>query len=231
MIVALIPARHGSKGIPNKNTRLLGSLPLVEYTLRAAQGATRLDRIAVTTNDPEVASIAQHLGVTVIDRPESLARDQSPMIDALVHALETLAQGDCRPDAVMLLQPTSPFRTAKHIDQSLDQFFQSGVDSLVSVNQVSEHPCECVRQEEGRLHLAVQPPQQATGRQGYPEYLYINGAIYITRTAMLLEKRVAWDFESDVYIMPSLNSIDIDELYDWMVAEALLKTHSDAIGL
>jgi len=231
IMLGLIPARRGSKGISGKNIRPLGDFPLVEYTLRAATAAKRLDVVAVTTNDPKVAQIASQFKVRVIDRPESMARDESPMIDAVAHALEILAGQGCRPDAVTLLQPTSPFRTAEHIDQAVLQFCESGADSLLSVNAVSEHPCECVRREDGRLNRAVDPPSPGSGRQAFPEYWYVNGAIYITRTSMLLDKREFWDAKSEIFIMPSLNSLDIDGPSDWILAQALLKTHFDSIGL
>jgi CMP-N-acetylneuraminic acid synthetase len=230
MVLGLIPARRGSKGILRKNIRRLGRFPLIEYTLRAAQAAQKLDAVAVTTDDPEVARIARRLKVKIIARPKLLARDRSLMIEAVLHALKVLAAEGCQPDVVTLLQPTSPFRTTEHIDRAIHLFLRSEAESLLSVNSVSQHPCECVRREKGRLQRAVNLPRRATGRQEFPKYLYVNGAIYITRTAMLLKKRIFWDAASEIYLMPSLNSMDIDEPHDWALAEALLQSHSHLIG-
>ena len=137
-ILGVIPARGGSKGIRRKNLALLGGRPLIAHTCDAARGSRALARVIVSTDDDEIAAEALRLGVEVpFLRPRTLAGDDTPMIDVLVDLLSTLAGRESyRPDAVALLQPTSPFRRAAHVDAAVDVFRASGADSVVSVVSV-----------------------------------------------------------------------------------------------
>lgn len=222
MIVGVIPARAGSKGIPHKNVVPLGGHPLVEYTLAATAGAARLDARCVTTDDAAVAERALAWGVEVVNRPARLATDSSAMIDVILHCLAQVERRLASPEAVVLLQPTSPLRGAAQIDAAVRAFRESGRGSLLGVNRVSEHPCECVSPRSGKLKLAVKPPRGASGRQAFPPFFYVNGAIYITSTEMLRSKRRFWDEDATLFEMPRWSSIDIDEPDHLALAEAYL---------
>ncbi|MBI4423988.1 MAG: acylneuraminate cytidylyltransferase family protein [Elusimicrobia bacterium] len=222
-LLGLIPARGGSKGIPGKNLVTLGGRPLLDYTIAAALRARSLGAVAVTTDDAAIAARARKLGARVIHRPKALAGDQARMIAAVRHALAALRAEGLRPDAVVLLQPTSPFRTAAHVDEAAARWRRSGADSLVSVHPVSEHPCEALTRRRGRLVAARPYPKGGRGRQDFPPYWYVNGAIYITRTTMLERRGLFWDPRAELYEMPRVNGADIDAPEHLAVAEALLK--------
>jgi CMP-N-acetylneuraminic acid synthetase len=154
-ILGVIPARGGSKGIRRKNLAPLGGRPLIAHTCDAARGSRRLTRVLVSTDDEEVAAEAARLGIEVpFLRPVALAGDDTPMIDVLVDLLSMLDRRESyRPDAVVLLQPTSPFRRAAHIDAAVDLFDSSGADSVVSVVPVPHQftPSSLMRLDGDRL--------------------------------------------------------------------------------
>lgn len=139
--LGIIPARAGSKGVPNKNIRPLAGRPLVEYTVRAAQHS-RLDRVILSTDSPEIAEIGREQGAeTPFLRPAELAQDSSSAISVVRHALDFLrAEEGWTPYIAFYLQPTSPFRTSRHIDESLASLVESDFDSVVSLSPVDEHP-------------------------------------------------------------------------------------------
>lgn len=227
MILGLIPARGGSRGIPGKNLADLGGRPLVAHTLAAAAAARRLSPVAVTTDDDRIAREAQAWNARVIRRPRALATSHTPMIDTVLHAIDVLAEEGLHPDAVALLQPTSPFRSAHHIDEAVARFLRGTAASLVSVHPVSEHPCECVRATRGGLRPAVLPPRGTTRRQQLPAFFYVNGAIYITRTEMLRRSRLFWDRRSLLYPMALVDGLDIDRPDQLTLARALLGARSE----
>lgn len=229
MILGLIPARGGSKGIPRKNLTPLAGRPMLDYTLDAALRAKSLSRIAVTTEDPAIESLARRRKIPVIRRPVLLAGDRSPMIEAVRHALGHL-EGGRDVEAVVLLQPTSPLRTSKHIDEAVALWRKSGADSLISVNKVWQHPCECLRITAGTLKRSASIPRNAAGRQDMPEFVFLNGAIYVTETSMLLRRGKFWNKKSALYVMDPLAGLDIDEPYQLAVAEALLGRKSAALA-
>lgn len=230
MILGLVPARGGSKGIPRKNLALLAGRPMLDYTLDAALGAKSLDMIAVTTDDPAIEAAAKRRGVPVIRRPAALAGDRAPMISAVEHALKSVGAVGADVEAVVLLQPTSPLRTARHVDEAVSRWRKSGADSLISVNKVWQHPCECLQLAPGGLKPAVSLPCGAAGRQDMPKFVFLNGAVYVTRTSMLLRRGRFWDRRSAVYDMDPLAGLDIDEPYQLAVAEALLRQKSPALA-
>ncbi|HUC60468.1 MAG TPA: acylneuraminate cytidylyltransferase family protein [Alphaproteobacteria bacterium] len=226
-LLAFIPARGGSKGIPRKNMALLAGRPLLGYTLAAAKASRAVSEIFVSTDDDEIAAFSEAEGVAVpYRRPKALATDTAPIIDAVVDALDwRMRAGLSEPAAIALLQPTSPFRAAADIDRAAAEFEASGRESLVAVHEMAEHPYECVRASgEGWSPLAT-PPTPATRRQDYgPErFLFINGALYIA-TPRFLRRRHAFVVpgETALFEMDPVRGADIDDLDDWHRAEALL---------
>lgn len=228
-VLAFIPARAGSKGIPHKNMRLLGGKPLVQYTLEAARGCVLVDDVFVSTDDGNVSALSKSLGLDVpYHRPESVSGDTASMIETVRDGLEWLkGRSQELPDVVALLQPTSPFRAASHLQQALELFLQSDANTLVSVHRMNDHPFECVSGKSGDWRYLVQP-SSATRRQDYPEnFYYINGAIYLVRTPWLLEHdRFFEDQAALLYEMDPYDGIDIDEELDLLIAEAVLRHQS-----
>lgn len=221
-ILGIIPARGGSKAIPRKNLVMLGGKPLLAWTCDAAK-KSKLDRIIVSTDNEEIARVAVSYGVDVpFLRPAELSEDSSATIDAVVHALKAI---DEEFDAVMVLQPTSPFRTTQDIDECLALLEQSAADSVISVVDVGGyHPARMKYLDGGRL---VDPPF-AELRENQPRQelvpMYIrNGAVYLTRTETLLKGSFK-GADCIAYVMPADRSVNIDEPIDMIVAEAILSS-------
>lgn len=215
-VLGIIPARAGSKGIPGKNYKLLNGKPLIQYTIEAAMNSL-LSKVVISTNCPEVARIGKELGVEVVARPEELCRDDSPTIDAVQYTLKHISDEF---EAVMILQPTSPLRTSKHIDDSLKLFCEGNADSLVSVTKVPHNmtPEKIMTLENGLLVGNFQIKR----RQDIPDYYARNGAaIYITS----LEKTSEYILGGRIipFIMNKMESFDIDDMEDWAIVEKLIQ--------
>lgn len=227
--LGIIPARRGSKGVPNKNLRLLGGRPLLAHTIEAAR-ASRLDRVVASTEDEEIASVARAYGAEVpFIRPRELASDTATSLAVVLHGLTALAAADgYRPDIVALLQPTSPFRTPAHIDAGLEALETRSVISAVGVRQVdAEHPYFMLVQDgDGRWREFDPRPHKPLRRQDVPPCYVINDALFLSRSSHfdgLAPHAAVIDFNSIVgVVMDRESSIDINEELDFALAEAVL---------
>lgn len=221
-ILGLIPARGGSKGIPGKNVKPLGGLPLIGWTIRAAQASGALDRLLVSTDSPEIARVAESLGASAPWlRPPELAGDRSPSIDCVLHALDRLKAGeDWEPDAVMLLQPTSPFRGAESIRRAAEQYAASAADSLASVSPAATHPWSCYFLDGGRLRRAVADAPEILRRQDLAPAYAPDGAVYVTAVRFLRERRGFLGPGTAAFLTPPDEALDLDAPEDWARAEA-----------
>lgn len=222
-VLGVIPARGGSKGLPGKNILPLDGLPLICHTIQAAS-RSRLARTIVSTDDPEIAAVARACGGDVpFLRPPELAQDETPTLPAILHALEQVGSSDY--DAVMILQPTSPLRSAGDIDAALTMLeVDPAADSVISVVKVGDnHPA---RMKELRDGVLVDPPfaEETEGkrRQDLPDYYLRNGAIYLTRTPVLLRDRSLKGRRCLGYLMPEERSVNIDGRLDLLLARAIL---------
>jgi len=230
-ILVVIPARGGSKGVPRKNIYLVAGKPLIAYTLEAALAVRhRLHRLIVSTDDAEIAKVARRYGVDVpFMRPADLAGDGVPMFPVLQHAVRTVeAMDNVHFDWVLLLQPTAPFRTPQDIESALDLAAGGGCDSVISVVQVfAVHPNLMKRIENDRLLPFCIEEQEGTRRQDYQPPAYMrNGAIYLTRRAVLMEQNSIWGQVIRPYIMPEERSVSIDSEMDIKLAELMLVERS-----
>ncbi len=226
-VIAIIPARGGSKGIPNKNLALLAGKPLIQYTIDAVQRSKSVSDIFISSDDPEIIDFCESLGVNVpYRRPPELAMDHSSIIDAVLHALDWLQQNTSLPENIILLQPTSPLRTVDDIDGAIELFLKTPTDSLISVHRMIEHPYECLKLENGGWDFLAKPATKAPRRQDYQEdYFYINGAIYLAKTAFLMRERsFVVEGMTGLYFMNPANGVDIDDMFDLKRAEYYLKT-------
>jgi CMP-N,N'-diacetyllegionaminic acid synthase len=223
-ILAIIPARGGSKGIPRKNLALLAGKPLIDYTIEAAQGSRRFSRIVVSTDDSEISNHAKLKGVEVpFLRPAELSGDDTPMLDVVRHAIDALAAQDAQ--AVVLLQPTSPFRRPSHIDASIRLFEQHGADAVVSVMRTAHRyaPESQLRIDaSGRLHPYL--PSAALRPRQEKEVLFVrNGpAVLVCRTEAILRGTLYGEHVRG-FEMGRWESIDIDDTDDLALAEWLLE--------
>ncbi|OGR98260.1 MAG: hypothetical protein A2V88_08115 [Elusimicrobia bacterium RBG_16_66_12] len=222
-ILGLIPARGGSKGIPGKNIKPLGGRPLIGWTLDSARQSGVVDRLLVSTDSAEIAAVAAALGTPVPWlRPAELARDESPSIDFVLHALDRLAQEGYAPDAVLLLQPTSPFRSAGSIRKAAELYAKEGVQSLISVSPVRHHPYKSYfREPDGRLKRVIPDAPKTIRRQDLPPVYAADGSIYLDSVARLREGRAFLFPDTLSWLSPEGESLDLDTPQDWAVAEAL----------
>jgi CMP-N,N'-diacetyllegionaminic acid synthase len=230
-VLAVIPARGGSKGIPRKNLREVGGRPLIAWTLdlgRAAASAGLVRRAIVSTDDAEIAAVSRAAGADVpFTRPVELADDRAKMAPVLRHAVLAMEAADAvRYDWVLLLQPTSPFRTLDDLRGALRLAEAGGCDSVISVVQVFDvHPVLMKRIEGDRLLPFCVPEPEGTRRQDYDPPAYMrNGAIYLTRRDVLVERGSIWGDVIRPYVMPEERSVSIDtelhiRLVDLMLRE------------
>lgn len=221
-ILAVIPARGGSKGIPGKNIKRLCGHPLIAYTVSAARKSCYLDDVIVSTDSNEIAEIAVRYGAEVpFMRPDALASDAARSIDALVHARDTLSMMNREYDAIVFMQPTSPLRRAKEVDEAIELFYSHGALGLVSVVEATENPILTRSlSDEGVLHPVI-PIPSAIRRQDMPRFYHVNGAIYINRASALTVDTSLNDNPIG-YVMEKDRSLDIDSIEDFMRAEQIL---------
>lgn len=223
--LGLIGARGGSKGIPRKNLTDLAGKPLISYTFDEALKSASLDRVVLSTDDHEIASLARESGVEVpFMRPEHLASDTAVMSDVIEHAIDWLnTNEDYNADAIVLLQPTSPLRKAIHIDEAVEIFQKQNADSVISLSDPLEHPWDMVYLKDDSVKFALDKYEDLTNRQDYQRFYYINGAVYITKTAMFREHKNFWGGRVVPYSMDTIESIDVDTDADLIIADCLLR--------
>lgn len=222
----IIPARGGSKSIPGKNIKLLGGKPLIAYTLNAAKAAENplTDTIFVSTDDPEIRRVVEGLGVSVpFMRPAIYATDTATTESVVMHALEAFKQKGKFFDLVILLQPTSPFRTAAHLLQALALHLpQNGM--IVSVKEAKANPYFVLFEEDDQGVLRKVKEGNFTRRQDCPKVFELNGAIYIFGASTFLLRGFAGMDVKHKYLMDDLASLDIDGPVDWIMAEAIISS-------
>lgn len=226
-VLGLVPARGGSKGVARKNIRELRGTPLLGYTARAALGAETLSRVVLTTEDQEIARIGADLGLDVpFLRPETLARDDTPMLPVVQHAVETLEAAGDEYDAVCLLQPTNPLRTAPDIDACVRLLMTTTADSVVAVLPVphvyNPHWVYFVGPD-GFLHLSTGEEQPIPRRQDLPPAYHREGSVYVTRRNVILDRRSLYGDHVAWYEIDAARSVNIDAMEDWKRAEMLLE--------
>lgn len=210
--MVVIPARGGSRGIPGKNLAPIGGHPLIRFTFEAAIAADVEGRICLTTDDEEIAAYGRQFPIEVpFLRPAALATDTAATLPVVLHCLDWYKGHEhFEPDAVILLQPTTPFRAFEDVKAAWAEYRAGGRESLIAVNVVDRHPCEyIVDRRDGFEFVMALPP--TPGRQAFPEVLFINGAIYITSVAMLRGAGVFFDERAILYRMDRARALDIDE--------------------
>lgn len=226
-ILAVIAARGGSKGIPGKNIKKLIGKPLIAYTIQAAQNSrhrSRMDLIC-STDDEKIARTARRYGCDVpFMRPKKLATDKAASADVVMHALHEMEERNgVTYSHILLLQPTSPLRTAWHIDEAVRIMTRKDADAVVSVAPVGQSPYIMrTVTAEGYLMPLLKAGTFAR-RQDMPDVYLINGAIYLVRRGFFVKTRQFSGKRACPYVMDSSSSIDIDTLEDWNMAERLLK--------
>lgn len=229
-ILAIIPARSGSKGLPGKNIRDLSGKPLIAWSIEAALESRYLDKILVSTDSPEIAEVARRFGAEVpFLRPAHLATDEAKSIDAIFHAIQWLKEHEQSFDLVMVLQPTSPLRTTRDIDAATELFFQKNASAVVSVAPCDHHPWWTNSlPEDGNMGNFLRP-EALSNRQALPVYYRLNGAIYLAEITFLMENESFFGPRTFAYRMPAGTSIDIDTRLDFKLADLILAENQERI--
>lgn len=227
-VLGIIPARGGSQSVPRKNIKLLGGKPLLQYTAEAALKCRRLSRTILSTDDEEIAEVGVRIGLEVpFKRPDELARDDTPMLDVVQHALGWVETHGDRFDAVCLLQPTNPFRRSVHIDACIELLEESLADSVVTILAVPpEHNPHWVyfRDPDGLLRLSTGEQTPLPRRQDLPVAFHREGSVYVARRTVVMEDNSLYGERLVGYPLNPAQSVNIDTAEDWARAERLLGT-------
>ena len=227
-ILAIIPARGGSKGIKHKNMVLVDGKPLIQYTIEAAKESRYITRTIVNSDDEEILRFAESQDIETVVRPSELAQNNTPMKDVICDQLSRLKQKENYvPDIILLLQPTSPLRTGRHIDEAMKKLIYSDGDALVSVEEEPHlhSPYSVMRlNEKGYLEFFMKEGQRFTSRQEKPKFYARNGAaIYAVYTDIYMKTGSLYGTKCVPYEMAAEDSVDIDDQLDLFVAECMLK--------
>ena len=222
-ILAIIPARSGSKGVPDKNIKPLCGKPLMAYAIEAALKSGIVDNVFVSTDSRQYADIAREFGAEVpFLRPDTLASDQSLACEYIVHTINSYYQMGDAFDYFVVLQPTSPMRTSKHIFESVQILTESNAVSVVSVCPAS-HPAACYGYISKDGNLEGFSVGRGINRQAADKLYHLNGAIYLCNCKHYLEHQSFYGLNSKAYIMDKVSSIDIDTQFDFDLAEWIMR--------
>lgn len=219
-VLAIVPARGGSKGIPRKNIREVGGKPLIAWTIEEAKKSRYIDRLILSSDDDEIIEVAKTWGCEVpFKRPLELAQDDTPGIEPVLHALKVLPKYDY----VILLQPTSPLRTVYDIDCCLEKCLKANANACVSVTEVTENPYWMyILEEDGTMRQLIQTNDFFDRRQDLPQVYRLNGAVYVAKHEWLLQSRSFLSRDTLAYVMPWDRSVDIDTESDILKLEILI---------
>lgn len=222
----VIPARGGSKGLPGKNLRRLGGLSLIGHAVASAREARRLTRFIVSTDSAEIADEARRHGAEVpFLRPAELASDEAGMLGVLQHAVRWLeSSGGPRPDVVVTLQPTSPFRSGREIDQTIEKVSETGADSAQTLSEASYHPFFMKTLERDHRTVPLFPDgHKFVRRQDAPPVYQPSGAVYVTRYTTLMEQGHILGEDNRGVVMGFEASVNVDTEWDFLLAELILR--------
>lgn len=224
-VLGLVPARGGSKGVPGKNTRLLAGRPLLEYTCRAAFDSGVIERVILSTDSEAIAECGRGLGLEVpFMRPSALAQDDTPMLAVIEHALNELRREGWEPEMVVLLQPTSPLRSASHVRSAVELLRSSGADSVVTVTALPLHlsPDYVMRIEGGRLRPFLPDGLGVSRRQDARPAYSRDGTVYAFRAATVRSFGTIYGDDCRPLVIDAAESLSIDTAADWAAAEHAL---------
>lgn len=221
-IIAVIPARSGSKGIKDKNIYPLCGKPLIAYSIEHAKKCKYIDEVLVSTDSEKIANISEKYGAYVpFLRPDKFADDRAKTIDAVLHAVNWLNANDKIYDVLVLLQPTSPLRTGEDINCAVETYFKMGMISLASVSEVTDHPVLIRSIKDGKM-VSLLKQESTIRRQDMEMFYKINGSIYINRINEL-NSDTSFNDNEIPYIMPHSHSVDIDTETDIRLAELYMR--------
>jgi len=218
-ILAVIPARGGSKGVPRKNIRDLAGKPLIAWTIESAKKSKYIDQLVLSSEDPEIIAVAKSYGCEVpFKRPVELSQDDTPGIEVVLDAVHRCPGYK----HVMLLQPTSPFRTHKHIDSFIEEFNKKKINGFVSVTTPDKHPMWAFKMDEQGSLVPFFKDNIPTNRQCLPPAYVLNGALYMAEIDWLCQNKSFLSAETVGFYMSPESSFDIDTLLDFEICQCLM---------
>ena len=220
--LAIIPARGGSKRLPRKNVLDLAGKPLIAWSIEAGLNSSFIDKVIVTSDDEDILKISKKHGAGIISRPDELANDTATTFDAIKHTIKSLNE---KYEYIILLQPTSPLRDEKHIDEAIELLENKNADAVISVCEMNHSPLWSNRLPENLdMSSFIKKEVKNKRSQDLEKYYRLNGAIYICKTDRLLrEKTFFIDNNIYAYIMDKKLSVDIDEKIDFELAKIIAK--------
>ena len=219
--LAIIPARGGSKRLPRKNILDLCGKPLISWSIEAALKSKYISKVVVSSDDEEILNISSNFGADIIKRPYELANDTATTFDAIKHTINNLEKYDY----IVLLQPTSPLRNEKHIDEAIELLEEKQADAIVSVCEMDHSPLwSNTLPKDGNMNNFLRDEVLNKRSQDLEKYYRVNGAIYICKTDKLLENK-SFFLKDNIfaYIMDRKSSIDIDEEIDFLFAQRVIE--------
>ena len=225
MVLGLVPARGGSKGVPGKNIKLLAGRPLLEYTARAASASGVIDRLVLSTDSEEVAAVGRQVGLEVpFVRPAELAADDTPMLPVVRHAIAALDERGWHADVLVLLQPTSPLRRPEHISAAVRLLRDSEADSVVTVAEVPRHqsPDYVMRIDDGRLKPFLAEGARITRRQDARPAYWRDGTVYVCWRRTIDRFDSLYGEDCRPLVIDAADALSIDSPADWDAAERVL---------
>lgn len=227
-IVGIIPARSGSRRIPDKNIKMLSGHPLIYYTIREALKAKTLNRVIFSTDSQRYADIAKSYGAEApFLQPKEISGDDAGTTLVLIHCINYLENNESYPvDVVVTLEPTSPFRISKDIDDAVNKLLQTGADSVVSVREISEPPHWMFKLDGDKMISFLNVDTSRFGRisrNQLPKLYIPNGAVFVTRRDVVMKEKRVYGRDCRALIMPAERSLDIDTLEDFRYAEFCLR--------
>ena len=224
-MIAIIPARSGSKGLPNKNIMFINGKPLIAWTIEAAINAQNVDRVIVSTDSHEIASVAKEFGAEVpFLRPSSISGDKSPILETYLYVLNRLENDYLQIyESFVALQPTSPLRSSCDIDAAIDLFKSNETNSVLSLTQLS-HPLQWIMEVDDAGRIANVGGEFLPNRQDYKNFYKLNGAVYVYKKSLIRQYRI-YDDSTIGYVMPANRSIDVDSIDDFHYAEYCFSKH------
>lgn len=230
-ILTIIPARGGSKGLPGKNVRQLAGKPLIAWSIEQGLNSKYIQEVIVSTDSEEIAAVALSYGAKVpFIRPAHLATDESSTADVLLHTIAELEKLGERYDFLLLLEPTSPLRETADIDQAIERLLEtSGASSIVGISQVeSQHPSFCISLTEDGL-LKSENNFAVLRRQEIKPLFFYEGSVYLSEIEVFKEKKNFYHEQTLGYIMPKWKAFEIDDMTDFVIAEALINARKQQI--
>ena len=223
-VIAVVPARGGSKSIPGKNIKPLCGKPLLAWSIDIARQVAEIDRVIVSTDDSEIAAVGRKYGAEVYDRPAHLATDEALVIDALKNLLNRLESEGDAPEWVILLEPTCPLRSADDVRRCLELVAGGQFDSVATFKDADLNPHRAWRLADGIPEVFIPGAVPWLPRQKLPKAYQLNGAVYIFRAALLAEEAKSLLVgRLGAVLMPRERSQDIDDHLDFMIVEALMR--------